>query len=91
MVKVTSVFTKVTCPVCGASVDRKLNGNALAEHIQTQHPTAQLSRLVEMLFDRLKLGLPNNIDEIPRAEMLTLIENMAQYEATTLGLKRLRH
>lgn len=46
--------------------------------------------MVEMLFDKLKLGLPDNIDEVSREEMLNLLEHMAQYEAATLGLKRLR-
>lgn len=90
MVKFPSIFTTVACPVCKAHVDRKLNNHALADHIQGQHPDAQLRPIVEMLFDRLKLGLPDNIDEVSRDEMLNLLEHMAQYEATTLGLKQLR-
>jgi hypothetical protein len=46
--------------------------------------------IAEMLFNRMELGLPDNIDEISKNEMLEVLEHMAQYEATTLGLKRLR-
>lgn len=91
MAKVITIFTTVICPICGDKVDRKLNSHALAEHIQSQHPAVQLRPVVKMLFARLELGLPDNISEISRDELLNLLENMAQYEATTLGLKRLRH
>jgi len=90
MAKFPNIFTRVVCPICKAQVDRSLNSHALVEHVQNQHPTAQLRPIVETLFSRMKLGLPDNIDEISKSEMLEVLEHMAQYEATTRGLKRLR-
>ena len=90
MVKIPTPFTDVQCPLCGARIDRKLSDNALGKHIESQHPTAQLRPLVEMLFNELKLRLPNNIDKLGEKELLKLVENMSQYKATKEGLRHLR-
>ncbi len=89
MAKFPTIFTTVTCPICETQVSRRLNSQALAEHIKNQHPTANIRPLVEMLFNRLELSLPHNIAEISTDEMLEVLEHMAQYEATTQGLRRL--
>ena len=90
MVKLPTVFTTVTCPICETQVCRRLNSRALTEHIKSRHPTANIRSLVEMLFNRLELSVPYNIAEISNDEMLGVLEHMAQYEATTHGLAKLK-
>lgn len=90
MVKFPSIFTLVSCPECGVNIDRKLNPHALTEHIHREHPSIQLKPFIEKLFKKLGLHMPDNIDEISKEELLNILENMAQYEATRLRLKQLR-
>ena len=90
MAKIPIPFTIVTCPLCGVHFDRRLNEKILSQHIQSRHPNEPIKPLVETVLDRLKLGLPSNIDELSRDELCEFLENMCQYEETTLGLKRLR-
>lgn len=90
LTKITTVFTTVACPICGNPIDRKPDKQALAEHIRREHVNADIRACVVRLFEKLQLGLPNNFDKISEEELLVLLEDMSQYEATTAGLKQLR-
>lgn len=82
-------FTKVECPVCGVLLDRRLNENSIAQHLQSQHPDKPRKAILEALFRELKLGIPDNIDEVSTEELDAVIEGICQYKASKKGLIRL--
>jgi len=90
MVKLSTPFTEVPCPVCRGQIDCRADKAALVHHMEDKHPTASRRQLVQALFHKLNLYMPENIDEVIGKELDELLTNLCLYKATKLGLKQLR-
>ncbi len=90
MTKLRLRFRDATCPICGSLVSCKTDESAIVRHIKDVHPTALIRDLVRALFQEIKLGLPENFDELSNEELNVILARYCLYKATKIGLKELQ-
>lgn len=90
MVKLATPFRDVTCPICGGRINCRTDESVMVRHIRDEHPTASIKDLAQVLFQELKLNMPENIDKVGSEELNELLANLCLYKSTKLGLKELR-